>query len=138
MSGVESSSIERVETAVAVVERNGEFLIGQRSAGSALAGYWEFPGGKIEPGEAPADAARRECLEETGLEVCVVSEDVVVEHDYAHARVRLHFFRCAPVRQQQPLPHRFRWAAGETLGDYEFPAANDALLSRLAKPDRVR
>jgi mutator protein MutT len=140
MSGAESSSIERVEIAVAVLEHDGEFLIGQRPEGSSLAGYWEFPGGKVEPGESAADAARRECLEETGLDVYVVDEYLVVEHDYAHAKVRLHFCRCTPcARQRQlPLPQRFRWAPGETLGEYEFPAANEHLLAKLAQSVRTR
>ncbi len=138
MSGANNSSIERVEIAVAVVERDGEFLIGQRPGGSTLAGYWEFPGGKIESGESAAEAARRECLEETGLDVRVVDEYPVVEHDYVHASVRLHFFRCAPLTQQQPLPQRFRWAPRETLGEYQFPAANESLLGRLVLPERAR
>ena len=53
--------------AVAVVEHEGRVLIGQRPPGTALAGYWEFPGGKIGAGERAEEAARRECLEETGL-----------------------------------------------------------------------
>ncbi len=52
MSGADNSSVERVEIAIAVVERDGEYLIGQRPEGATLAGYWEFPGGKVEPGES--------------------------------------------------------------------------------------
>src|SRR5437764_2006476 len=55
--------------AVAVVEKDGHFLVGQRPEGVSLAGLWEFPGGKIEPGESPEAAAVRECLEETGVDV---------------------------------------------------------------------
>ena len=57
------------EIAVAVVERDGSFLIGLRTAGLSLAGMAEFPGGKVEPGESPSAAAVRECLEETGLQI---------------------------------------------------------------------
>ena len=57
------------DIAIAVVEQHGQFLIGQRPADVALGGLWEFPGGKVEPGELPVNAAIRECLEETGLVV---------------------------------------------------------------------
>jgi mutator protein MutT len=67
MCGGPSASESRVEIAVAVVEHQGRFLIGKRPDDAALGGYWEFPGGKVEQGESPADAAIRECLEETGV-----------------------------------------------------------------------
>ena len=70
--------------AIAVVEHDDRFLIGQRPAGVALAGYWEFPGGKVEPDESPADAAVRECLEETGIQISVVGEYPTTRHQYDH------------------------------------------------------
>ncbi len=133
MAGDERSPKDRVEIAVAVVERDGALLIGQRLAGSALAGYWEFPGGKLLPDESPADAARRECLEETGLEVQIVGALSIAEHDYPHASVRLHFFACQQHCQLRPLPQRFRWVARAELADYRFPAANDGVLAQLMK-----
>ncbi|MBI3839784.1 MAG: NUDIX domain-containing protein, partial [Planctomycetia bacterium] len=66
MSSVVNSHARPVEIAVAVVEGDGKFLIGQRETGVPLAGLWEFPGGKVEPGEPAENAAIRECLEETG------------------------------------------------------------------------
>ena len=77
--------------AVAVVEHRGKYLIGRRPEGAALAGLWEFPGGKVEPGESPADAARRECLEETGLDVVVGAPYPEVVQQYDHDRVRSAF-----------------------------------------------
>ena len=82
--------------AIAVVERNGEFLIGLRPANVALPGLWEFPGGKIEPNETPQQAAARECLEETGLEVEVGEEYPQVCYRYPHAELLLQFFHCYP------------------------------------------
>ena len=84
----------RVEIAIAVVERDGQFLIGLRPEGESLAGYWEFPGGKVTAGETAEDAARRECLEETGLEVRIVGTYPAIAYDYPHASVQLHFFAC--------------------------------------------
>jgi 8-oxo-dGTP diphosphatase len=82
------------EVAAAVIFRtDGQFLLGQRGPGTFYPGYWEFPGGKVEPGETPHDAIVRELREELGIEVIEATPWVVREHVYEHAHVRLHFFR---------------------------------------------
>lgn len=117
--------------AIAVVEQDGKYLIGQRPAGVALAGLWEFPGGKVEPGESPEQAAIRECREETGIEIAVVGEYPEHVHQYDHGCVRLRFFRCvaASIDQSPRLP--YRWVARADLTKYPFPDGNRALLSQL-------
>jgi mutator protein MutT len=127
-----SGSASRQEIAIAVVEQDGKVLIGLRPGGAALAGLWEFPGGKVERGETAAEAAVRECREETGLAVRVVGQYPTAAHDYDHARVRLCFFACAPLEQRSPLPKRFRWVAREELTQYEFPPANAELIELLS------
>jgi 8-oxo-dGTP diphosphatase len=122
-----------VEIAVAVVEHEGQYLIGLRPEGVPLGGFWEFPGGKVVSGESPEEAARRECLEETGLEVRVTGNYPPVVHDYPHGRVHLSFFACAAVAAVRPLPTRFRWVPTAELGEYRFPPANEALLGLLAE-----
>ena len=88
------TAVKRVEVAAAVIYNSaGEFLLAQRPAGKVYAGYWEFPGGKVEPGELAADALKRELHEELGLEVDTVYPWITRDHDYEHARVRLRFFR---------------------------------------------
>ena len=87
-----------VEVAAAVIYRENdrgqtEFLLGQRGPGTFYPGYWEFPGGKVEAGETPRDALVRELQEELGITVLSATPWVVREHVYAHAHVRLHFFR---------------------------------------------
>jgi 8-oxo-dGTP diphosphatase len=122
----------RVEIAIAVVAHNGRYLIGLRPEGVPLAGYWEFPGGKVRPGESPSDAAVRECLEETGIRVRVLDEYPQSTHDYEHAAVCLHFFACEPLLSPPAaLPSRLRWATAAELDAYTFPPANAALLARL-------
>jgi 8-oxo-dGTP diphosphatase len=82
------------EVAAAVILRpDGSFLLGQRAPGTFYAGYWEFPGGKVEPGETPHDALVRELSEELGIAVDTAYPWIVREHRYEHAHVRLHFFR---------------------------------------------
>lgn len=83
-----------VEVAVAVLfDKDGRFLMGSRPEGKVYAGYWEFPGGKIEPGEDAAGAVRRELFEELGLTVGSVDFFLTKVFAYPHATVRLHFCR---------------------------------------------
>lgn len=132
MSAPDDAPQARTDIAVAVVEHEGRYLIGLRARGVPLAGCWEFPGGKLMPGETPAAAAVRECLEETGLVVRVSGEYPSTDYDYPHARVRLHFFSGQCVVQQRPLPERFRWVTASELAQFAFPPANAALVARLA------
>lgn len=71
--------------------REGQFLLTSRPAGKVYAGYWEFPGGKIEPGEDVAQALQRELHEELGITVAGAEPWRIERMDYPHARVRLHF-----------------------------------------------
>jgi 8-oxo-dGTP diphosphatase len=122
------------QIAVAVVEHDGKFLVGMRGPGKPLAGFSEFPGGKIHSGETPAEAAARECREETGLSVVVGEPYPTVEHDYPHSRLTLHFFRCTlanPAGNASPV-EPFRWVNSAELIRLEFPAANRSLLAELA------
>jgi len=83
-----------VEVVAAVLWRpNGEFLLAQRPPGKVYAGYWEFPGGKVEPGEPPLQALQRELHEELGIDVIRAWPWIVREYVYSHAHVRLNFFR---------------------------------------------
>ena len=81
-----------VDVAVGVlIDGAGRFLLTSRPAGKVYAGWWEFPGGKLEAGESVAEALRRELEEELGISTGAAEPWKVTEVDYAHARVRLHF-----------------------------------------------
>ncbi len=96
-----------VDVAVGVlIDAEGRFLLTSRPAGKVYAGYWEFPGGKLEAGESVEAALRRELIEEIGIEVGAVHPWRVDTFDYPHARVRLHFCKI------------FEWA-----GDFEMREA---------------
>ena len=121
-----------IAIAVAVVEHEGHFLIGQRPAGVPLAGLWEFPGGKIEPGESPEAAAVRECREETGLIVEPLSRYPEHVQEYDHDRVQLYFIACRPqASASSPPTPPFCWASREEMKCLEFPAGNARLLELL-------
>lgn len=77
---------------------NREFLLVRRPPGKAYEGYWEFPGGKVEPDETPADACRRELREELGIEAGELRPWITREFTYPHARVRIKFFRLSAWR----------------------------------------
>jgi len=81
-----------VDVAVGVlIDAEGRFLLTSRPEGKVYAGYWEFPGGKLEAGESVAQALARELHEELGIAIGVVQPWKIELVDYAHARVRLHF-----------------------------------------------
>lgn len=120
------------EIAIAIVQRDAEVLVGLRPPNVPLAGYWEFPGGKVEPGETSAEAAVRECLEETGVHVAVVGEFSSKRHSYEHATVQLRFFRCRVVKDAQPAGS-FRWVRQKDLTALQFPEANAELIHCLAR-----
>jgi 8-oxo-dGTP diphosphatase len=90
MTGAEER--RAVDVAVGVlIDAQGRFLLTSRPAGKVYAGYWEFPGGKLEAGETVAQALRRELHEELGITIGAAEAWRVEVVDYAHARVRLHF-----------------------------------------------
>jgi len=112
-----------------------EVLISRRLQRSVYAGWWEIPGGKIDPGESPEEAVVRELREEVGVEIEVTGALPEVEHHYDHAHVRLHPRLCRLVPgSPEPVPievAEVRWIALETLGDFRFPEANDAVVAAL-------
>ncbi len=96
-----------IPVGIGIIRRNDRFLIRQRPEGTVYAGYWEFPGGKCEPGEDPAVATARECLEEVGLEVVVGPLRRVSTYRYPHGLVRLHFYDCTTLdAAAEPPPFR--------------------------------
>ena len=87
-------SIPVLEVVAAVIfQPDGQFLLAQRPEGKVYSGYWEFPGGKVEPGESLMHALARELWEELGIHVCHAFPWITRVFAYSHATVRLHFFR---------------------------------------------
>ncbi len=126
-----------VDVAAAVILRpDGRFLLAQRPAGKVYAGYWEFPGGKAEPGEPLAAALVRELHEELGIDVTRAYPWIVEEYVYPHAHVRLHFFRVVGWRGE-PHPREqqeLAWAALGQVGVAPLLPANGPVLRALDLP----
>lgn len=123
-----------VRAAVVVVERDGRWLLQRRPADGLLGGLWEFPGGKIEPGESPLEAARRELAEETGLRAGRLVPVSVVRHGYSHFTVELHVFRTRSRGRLEEGRNR-RWVAPGALSRYPLPTATHKIVRALA-PER--
>ena len=118
-----------------IARESGEVLITQRTDAQASPLFWEFPGGKIEPGEAPEVALKRELHEELGIRVAVLDAFDALVHHYPDRSIDLRFFRCRWLQHEpQPLGcETLAWAGRGELGGYDFPAADARLLERLAQ-----
>jgi 8-oxo-dGTP diphosphatase len=126
-----------VEVAAAVIQRaDGAFLLARRPAGKVYAGYWEFPGGKVEAGEPAERALARELHEELGIEVGMAYPWITRVYAYAHATVRLNFFRVTSWKGD-PHPREgqaIAWERAGAVAAEPMLPANAPVLSALALP----
>ena len=126
-----------VEVAAAVIQRpDGSFLLAQRPAGKIYAGYWEFPGGKVEPGEPAAQGLARELHEELGIDVERAYPWITRVFAYPHATVRLNFFRVLRWKNT-PNPREDQAIAWQRLDApmaQPMLPANAPVLASLALP----
>jgi 8-oxo-dGTP diphosphatase len=125
-----------VDVAVAVLRRDGDgrILARRRRPDEKLANLWEFPGGKIEKGESPLQAAAREVAEEMGGDACGLVLLRVVEHDYPDRRVRIHVFEGS--FNSEPAPPdgaAWAWVTPVELARLPIPPANREIVDALAK-----
>jgi 8-oxo-dGTP diphosphatase len=122
-----------VVVAAAVIERDDRFLLTRRQRGVHLEGFWEFPGGKCEPGETHATCLVREIREELGVEADVGGEVLATTHAYPDRQVELHFLRCEVGGTPAPqLGQEMRWVAREELASLSFPPADTELIRMLS------
>lgn len=126
-----------IDVAAAVVtQADGCVLLAERPAGKPWAGYWEFPGGKIEPGESPLAALKRELHEELGIELDRATPWLTREYAYPEKRVRLHFYR---VSAWHGMPHgregqKLSWESPNTVSVAPLLPANAPILEALCLP----
>ena len=118
--------------AVALIDRDGRVLLAQRPEGKPMAGLWEFPGGKVEPGETPEAALIRELHEELGIDTWAscLAPLTFASHAYAEFHLLMPLFAC---RKWQGIPEPreaqgLAWVRPERLKDYKMPAADLPLI----------
>lgn len=124
---------QKIRVVGAMIEKDGRYLITQRPPTSSLPLLWEFPGGRVEPGETDEAALARELEEEMGIAVRVGERVVHVEHAYASYDIDFCVYRCelrAGVVQDLKV-NDHRWVRPEELDQYEFPAADEKTVARL-------
>ncbi len=122
-----------------VMDDAGRVLMQRRPEDVMLGGLWEFPGGKVEPGETPAEACARELHEELGITVAVGREVAVVGHTYSHLRVRLHAFRCR-ITAGEPKTvtgEPMRWLGPDELDSVAVPRASRKVVEAAREEARA-
>lgn len=122
-----------IPVAAGLVVHQGRLLITRRPPGTHLAGFWEFPGGKVEPGETWEEALTRELREELGIEITPHEMFCEVTHRYPAKTVHLRFFVCSWTSGEPRAIgcSEFLWVARDVLDNYDFPPADREILSRL-------
>ena len=121
--------------AVALVDKDGRVLLAQRPEGKSMAGLWEFPGGKIEPGETPEAALIRELQEELGIDTWAscLAPLTFASHSYDSFHLLMPLFICrkwqgTPVSRENQM---LKWVRPTQLRDYPMPAADIPLIPHL-------
>ncbi len=124
-------SVEKIEVVVAVIEKDGRILIQERPAGGLLAGLWEFPGGKVEPGESLTAALRREIREELGVEIEGLRPLAAVRHAYTRFQATLHAYRCRIRSGGLAGGGRRKWVTLGGLRRYPLPSGSVRIVEAL-------
>ena len=126
---------EPVRVAAALIVREGRFLICRRPMHKARGGLWEFPGGKLEPGESAEQALIRECREELAIEVEPGPVYMQLTHVYPDLTVELILLQVdAFAGEPRLLEHsELRWIGVEEIGDFDFCPADREILERLVR-----
>ena len=128
--------------AAVLTDDRGRFLLAQRPAHKKLGLKWEFPGGKVEPGETPEAALARELREELGIEITGIEPLPQFQHDYGFAVIDMIPLRCR-LAPASPAPHAHEhvglvWVELDELGTYDLAPADLPVVDALRKENRQR
>jgi 8-oxo-dGTP diphosphatase len=117
------------------LKKDGKILVGQRPENNSLPGQWEFPGGKIEPGETPEQALTRELQEELGIDAEVGDLKLACTHSYGDVGILILFYEILFWKGQPKAQHHMmlEWIHPEELKHRNIPEANRKILDRIYK-----
>jgi 8-oxo-dGTP diphosphatase len=127
------SQPETIRVVAAVIERSGRYLITQRRPSAVLPLMWEFPGGRVEPGETDADALRREVRHRVGVEVDPGQLISFVSHPYERYVVDLYLYECRLERgdPREINVNAFKWVSSAEFDQYPFTPADELSMNKL-------
>ncbi len=134
-----SSPLPHKAIGVAVIwNEQGQILIDRRRPEGLLGGLWEFPGGKIEPGETVEECIKREIQEELGIDIAVGDRLITIDHAYSHFRVTLTVHHCRHLAGvPQPIESdEIRWVTLDEIDQFPFPKANTQIIAALRNQGR--
>ncbi len=116
-----------------ITDAQGNILIDRRKQEGLLGGLWEFPGGKIEPGESAEACVKREIMEELGIEIEVGDRLITIDHAYTHFKVTLNVFNCTHISgKPQPIEcDEVKWVTLNEIDEYPFPKANGQIIDAM-------
>lgn len=136
MRGNAAGTVPRLEVVAAVIERDGRILCAQRKIGGELSLKWEFPGGKVEPGETREQALEREIDEELGLRIRAGSLLLTVRHRYAAFAVTMHAYRAAILEGRLELREHaaIRWLRPDELETLDWAPADVPVVEKIRRP----
>ncbi len=126
---------EPLHVALAIIRHQERWLVGRRGPGRPYAGYWEFPGGRVEPTENPREAAVREVREETGLDVVAIGDLGSVSSRRAEQELVLHLIACEKVggaaAARPPAVEKIAWVTADELRALRMPPINGDIVRRV-------
>ncbi|MCC7535452.1 MAG: (deoxy)nucleoside triphosphate pyrophosphohydrolase [Deltaproteobacteria bacterium] len=127
------SSRKTIRVVAAVMERDGQYLITQRRPGAVLPLLWEFPGGRVEDGEADAEALRREVKERLDADISVRQLISFVSHPYEHYTVDLFLYECRLLSEKLVARgvNAYKWVTSAEFDKYPFTPADEASMNKL-------
>ena len=124
--------MKQIEVVAAIIHRDGAYFATQRGYGE-FEGMWEFPGGKIEPGESREDALKREIQEELGVDIYIKELLCTTEYDYPTFHLTMHCYLCSVASDEIELrEHKSaQWLTAETLDTVEWLPADKEIIAKL-------
>ena len=135
MNQTSSTRPHKIIGAAVIWSEKGQILIDRRPLGGEMGGLWEFPGGKIEPGESIEECIKREIKEELGMVIAVGEHLITIDHTYSNLRITLTAHHCQHLSGEPQTIEcdEIRWVWVNELENFTFPPANAEIIKAIKK-----